>query len=149
MQSLVGRGGGSRAGSTGARPPAATRGSAARLVLTLAMLVTGGCAHGRPRKALPDEARAIGLTIKQHFREVNACYFAAKQGIPTLSGDLHLRFVLGSDGRIRESKVERSTLGSPAMVECVVREITALLFPGRATAEPIGFLWKASFEPMD
>jgi outer membrane biosynthesis protein TonB len=81
-----------------------------------------------------EETRSIEVIadlIKAQRDPVRACYDKARKDLPTLQGDMVIHFVLNPEGKIKEINlnVERSTLKSPAVVDCAIKVIKGIKFP--------------------
>jgi hypothetical protein len=121
---------------------------------------TVGSGHGRLAGAHVARAPAIrmGATtvsgrvppeviqriVRQNFGRFRACYEDALRGHPALQGRVSIRFVIAETGAVESAADGGSSIGSPAVVECVARAFRGLSFPqpdgGKVTVVyPISF----------
>jgi TonB family protein len=73
----------------------------------------------------------IAQIVKDNRKPVRECFDKAKKDIPDLAGDMTIHFVVDPDGKVKKAELnqERSTLKSPAVVDCAVKVIQAIKFP--------------------
>jgi hypothetical protein len=82
----------------------------------------------------PEETRTIEViqkVIKEHRPAVRDCYDKARKDLPSLQGDMVIHLVLDPAGKIKviELNQERSTLKSPAVVDCAINVLKHVDFP--------------------
>ena len=73
-----------------------------------------------------DEIRAV---VRKKSAEVRYCYEDALSTVPTLEGDVLVRFVISVTGAVASARVTSSTLGSEAVEECMIERVKAWTFP--------------------
>jgi len=73
----------------------------------------------------------IAQIIKDNRKGVRDCFEKAKKDLPDLKGDMVIHFVIDPEGKVKKAdlNVERSTLKSPAVVECSIKVLSAIKFP--------------------
>jgi hypothetical protein len=73
----------------------------------------------------------IAQIIKDNRKGVRDCFEKAKKDLPDLKGDMVIHFVIDPDGKVKKAdlNVERSTLKSPAVVDCSIKVLSAIKFP--------------------
>lgn len=73
----------------------------------------------------------IGQIVKDNRQPVRDCMDKAKKDLPDLKGDMVIHFVIDPEGKVKKAELnqERSTLKSPAVVDCAVKVISGLKFP--------------------
>jgi len=82
----------------------------------------------------PEETRTIEVIqkiIKEHRPAVRDCYDKARKELPSLQGDMVIHLVLDPAGKVKviELNQERSTLKSPAVVDCAISVLKSVSFP--------------------
>jgi len=75
----------------------------------------------------------IQRVVREHRREIRACYEAELQRNPDLEGRVSMAWIIAPDGTVSASRVESSSLNSNAVEECMARRIRQWRFP-----EPLG-----------
>ncbi len=93
-----------------------------------------GSADEAEAEAGEAETRTMAViqgVVKENRDSVRACYDKARETLPSLKGDLTIRFVLDPDGAVKEAEpnLERSTLKSPEVANCAVAAIEKIKFP--------------------
>jgi hypothetical protein len=81
--------------------------------------------------SLPKEV--ILAVIKDHGKEISACYDRELQAHPTLGGRVKARWLIGSNGRVSQAAVIETSLNNRAIEDCMVEKIKTWQFP-----EPLG-----------
>ena len=73
----------------------------------------------------------IAQIVKENRKPVRDCFEKAKKDLPDLKGDMVIHFVVDPDGKVKKAdlNVERSTLKSPAVVDCSIKVIQGIKFP--------------------
>ncbi|MDF3067174.1 MAG: hypothetical protein K0R38_2775 [Polyangiaceae bacterium] len=73
----------------------------------------------------------IAAVVKENRKPVRDCFEKAKKELPDLKGDMVIHFVVDPEGKVKKAELnqERSTLKSPAVVDCSLKVIGALKFP--------------------
>jgi hypothetical protein len=73
----------------------------------------------------------IAAVVKENRKPVRDCFEKAKKELPDLKGDMVIHFVVDPEGKVKKAELnqERSTLKSPAVVDCSLKVIAAIKFP--------------------
>lgn len=73
----------------------------------------------------------IAQIVKENRKPVRDCFEKAKKELPDLKGDMVIHFVVDPEGKVKKAELnqERSTLKSPAVVDCAVKAVLAIKFP--------------------
>lgn len=71
----------------------------------------------------------IRRIIRRHLNEVKYCYQSGLAKSPDLSGQVVVQFTIGATGQVVVSKVQSSTLKSPAVESCITAAVRRWLFP--------------------
>jgi hypothetical protein len=73
----------------------------------------------------------IGQIVKDNRKPVRECFDKAKKDLPDLKGDMVIHFVVDPDGKVKKADLnqERSTIKSPAVVDCSIKIIFGIKFP--------------------
>ena len=73
----------------------------------------------------------IGQIVKDNRKPVRECFDKAKKDLPDLKGDMVIHFVVDPDGKVKKADLnqERSTIKSPAVVDCSIKIILGIKFP--------------------
>jgi hypothetical protein len=89
----------------------------------------------------PEHVRGI---VRAGYARMRSCYEAGLLRNPELEGRLSIRFVIGRSGRVREARIQETSLSDSAVTKCVLGVFSALEFmapdPGEVTVVyPIHF----------
>jgi len=91
----------------------------------------------RPARARdPYPVEQIAEVVRRHRAELRHCYQDVARGDPTLSGQLHVRFVVDPAGSARRVTLRRSTLDSERVAHCVLSAIRNWSFSEPPNGEP-------------
>jgi hypothetical protein len=73
----------------------------------------------------------VAQVIKDNRKPVRDCFDKAKKDLPDLKGDMVIHFVIDPDGKVKKADLnqERSTIKSPAVVDCSIKVIQGIKFP--------------------
>lgn len=73
----------------------------------------------------------IAQIVKENRKPVRECFDKAKKDLPDLKGDMVIHFVVDPDGKVKKADLnqERSTIKSPAVVDCSIKLILGIKFP--------------------
>lgn len=73
----------------------------------------------------------IAQIVKDNRKPVRECFDKAKKDLPDLKGDMVIHFVVDPDGKVKKAELnqERSTIKSPAVVDCSIKVIQGIKFP--------------------
>lgn len=73
----------------------------------------------------------IAKIVKDNRQPVRDCMDKAKKDLPDLKGDMVIHFVIDPDGKVKKAELnqERSTLKSPAVVDCAIKVVQGIKFP--------------------
>jgi len=73
----------------------------------------------------------IAQVVKDNRKGVRDCFEKAKKELPDLKGDMVIHFVINPEGKVRTAdlNIERSTLKSPAVVDCSIKVVQGIKFP--------------------
>jgi hypothetical protein len=73
----------------------------------------------------------IAQIVKENRKPVRECFDKAKKDLPDLKGDMVIHFVVDPDGRVKKADLnqERSTIKSPAVVDCSIKVLQGIKFP--------------------
>jgi serine/threonine protein kinase len=75
------------------------------------------------------EMDVVSRVIREHRREIVACYETALQRTPELQGRIDVDFVIGPDGFVDRTNLRASTLSTPTVGSCAIRRIMEWRFP--------------------
>jgi len=73
----------------------------------------------------------IAQIVKDNRKPVRECFDKAKKDLPNLKGDMVIHFIVDPDGKVKKADLnqERSTIKSPAVVDCSIKVILGIKFP--------------------
>ncbi len=73
----------------------------------------------------------IAQVVKENRKPVRECFDKAKKDLPDLKGDMVIHFVVDPDGKVKKADLnqERSTIKSPAVVDCAIKILQGIKFP--------------------
>lgn len=78
----------------------------------------------------PKDREAVRNSIKSTLSDFRVCYETQLKTDPNSSGKIIVEFVIGSTGRIQESKIiESDFVGSDSMNKCVLKCLQNIEFP--------------------
>ncbi|MCY1015852.1 AgmX/PglI C-terminal domain-containing protein [Pyxidicoccus sp. MSG2] len=104
-------------------------------------------ASARPLGQLDkDQIRAV---IGANRAQIRGCYETRLESAPNLRGKVVIRFVIGADGQVLESKVRESTVGDAELEGCVTARVGTFRFPptgGGVVIVTYPFIFKTSPE---
>ena len=72
---------------------------------------------------------AVQAAIAKYLNQVRACYEEGLQRRPGMTGTVRVNFEIAPNGSVNYSRVNRSSLGSPGVENCIVRKMKGWLFP--------------------
>jgi len=75
----------------------------------------------------------IQQVIRRHLHELHSCYEQSLRSCPSLQGKVQVKFVIAPDGSVADAQEQGSTELSPAVVKCVVKVFSEMVFP-----QPVG-----------
>lgn len=123
-----GGGGGGGGGGRGGGAPAEAR-----------VAVTTGAAQARGGLS----GEQIRRVVMNHIGAVRTCYEMEAQRNPGLKGGVTVEWQIDPSGKVTSASVASSTLGSPRVEGCVVRQVRRLRFPtSDAPTKVAGFPFK-------
>jgi len=71
----------------------------------------------------------IDAVIKRKMSQIRYCYQRELQKNPNLSGKLTIKFTIAKDGSVSQAGVKTSSMGNPAVDQCVVQRFYQMTFP--------------------
>jgi hypothetical protein len=86
---------------------------------------------GAEGKAETRTMEVIAQIVKDNRKPVRECFEKAKKELPDLKGDMVIHFVVDPEGKVKKAELnqERSTLKSPAVVDCSIKVVQGIKFP--------------------
>ncbi len=81
----------------------------------------------------------IGRVIQNHTTKLRACYQQELARDPRLRGTVVVRFTIRRDGSVSEAYVSKTTLESPRVEACVLRQIRKLVFPASEASQQVSY----------
>ena len=100
------------------------------LSLAAAALVSAKVEAGEDATAQGSLDKAvIRNVIRQHLDEVKKCYETQLEKNKSLAGRVVVHVVIGADGKVTESRIEETSLHSPAGEQCIVDAVHGWEFP--------------------
>ncbi len=70
---------------------------------------------------------------------IAGCYTIGLVGNPALAGTVTVRFTIGTDGKVGDAAVSKSTIGNSDVESCIVRVVGTWTFAGGSPTETIEF----------
>jgi outer membrane biosynthesis protein TonB len=71
----------------------------------------------------------IQRVVREHRREIRACYEAELQRNPELAGRISVEWVISPDGAVAAAQIENSTMNNAEVEGCLTRRIRSWRFP--------------------
>jgi outer membrane biosynthesis protein TonB len=98
------------------------------------------------------ETRTMDVIRKQvldNRKAARKCYEDARKDLKDLKGDVVIHFVIDPEGSVKSAELnqERSTLKSPAVVDCVIGVIKGIKFPKSSRAMETSTNYPFNFTP--
>lgn len=75
------------------------------------------------------DKQLIRNVIRDHINEIKRCYQVELDKNENLEGRVHVNFIIGKDGKVTQSTLEQTTLGSPSAEKCIVNAVRSWQFP--------------------
>ncbi len=100
----------------------------------------------------PPETRTMEViqqAVKDNRKAARKCYEDARKDLKDLKGDVVVHFVIDPEGKVKSAELnqERSTLKSPAVVNCVLDVIKGIHFPKSSRAMETSTNYPFNFTP--
>lgn len=91
----------------------------------------------------------IRKLVMDNRKAARKCYEDARKDLKDLQGNVVIHFVLDPDGKVKSADLnqERSTLKSPAVVDCVIGVIKGIQFPRSSRAMETTANYPFNFTP--
>jgi hypothetical protein len=91
----------------------------------------------------------IRTLVMDNRKAARKCYEDARKDLKDLKGDVTIHFVLDPEGKVKTAELnqERSTLKSPAVVDCVIGVIKGIKFPKSSRAMETSTNYPFNFTP--
>lgn len=75
------------------------------------------------------DKQLIRNVIRDHINEIKRCYQVELDKKENLEGRVQVNFTIGRDGKVTQSTLEQTTLGSPSAEKCIVNAVRSWQFP--------------------
>jgi TonB family protein len=106
-----------------------------RFELPAGMTLAEGLAKGLVGSLEKEHIRAV---IREHLASVKGCYDEGLRDAPHAQGRVVIQFVVSGTGTVAVSRIAESSLGLPAVEQCIARQSCAWQFsPPRGGGEVI------------
>jgi hypothetical protein len=96
----------------------------------------GGTVAGASARAIGVQGSidrdAVAKAVNSHLQEVRACYERALLKAPGLAGKVVLEWTLSTSGSVVSARTKSSTLQSPEVEACILRQLSQWDFPRAA-----------------
>jgi outer membrane biosynthesis protein TonB len=91
----------------------------------------------------------IRKLVMDNRKAARKCYEDARKDLKDLKGDVVIHFVIDPEGNVKSAELnqERSTLKSPAVVDCVIGVIKGIKFPKSSRAMETSTNYPFNFTP--
>jgi TonB family protein len=103
-----------------------------------------------PRPAAPRAGLTpaqVGATVRTHRREVEACHDRARmQAVAEISGRVHVRARIATDGQVSSVQVTRTTASNHQLESCIVQAFGRWRFPLPAGGAPADITYTFIFD---
>ncbi|MFH1129707.1 MAG: AgmX/PglI C-terminal domain-containing protein, partial [Pseudomonadota bacterium] len=90
------------------------------------------------------DAESIQMVIQHHLPRIRVCHDRATKNGTAVMGAVDIRIVIGSDGRVQSSLVDRNTTGHFGLGQCIANLIQQWRFPRPLSGEAI-FIYPFNF----
>jgi hypothetical protein len=81
----------------------------------------------------------IHRVVRSHAKSLQACYTAESSKDPTIHGSVRVKWLISADGSVSDQHVEASTLQSPRVEACVLRDVGSWQFPASDGRNEVSF----------
>jgi hypothetical protein len=104
---------------------------------------------GDPKAPETRTMDVIRKLVMDNRKAARKCYEDARKDLKDLKGDVTIHFVLDPEGNVKTAELnqERSTLKSPAVVDCVIGVIKGIKFPKSSRAMETSTNYPFNFTP--
>ena len=85
--------------------------------------------EAEPRVTGSLDKELIRGVIRDHLSQVRYCYEKALVRSPGLFGKVNTVWTIGADGRVRDAKVDSTTMAHPEVSSCITSKILTWSFP--------------------
>lgn len=94
------------------------------------------------------DSGVVVQAIRTRLRAIQACYEAQLAHTPTLTGRILIAFRIPPSGRLEHAEAREDSVGSPALVECMIRVLSELRFRPGPIGGPVGYAYPFVFAPQ-
>ena len=108
--------------------------------------------HPVSKAAAPRSKDVVRDVIFKHIGEVKHCYELELEKNQDLAGRVMVNFTISADGKVTESKIDKTTLRNETVEKCIVEAVRTWEFPkpkGGIVTVTYPFLLAASGEDAD
>lgn len=91
------------------------------------------------------ESEDIRREIGSHLSEIQPCYELAIDAVPGAAGKMLVRFLIVSDGSVRDAEVRANHPTLKAAEECVLNQVRAMRFTPRSEEGELEILYPFYF----
>ncbi|RMF18524.1 MAG: TonB family protein [Candidatus Dadabacteria bacterium] len=74
-------------------------------------------------------ADAIRAVVEKNLRGIKFCYEKQLANNPDLKGKVVVQFTIGTDGKVKKYKIEKSSLNNPDVERCILSRVRRWTFP--------------------
>jgi hypothetical protein len=136
-------------GCGGSQPPPVAPEAAAPAAPASATDAPATAPSGDPKAPETRTMDVIRKLVMDNRKAARKCYEDARKDLKDLKGDVTIHFVLDPEGNVKTAELnqERSTLKSPAVVDCVIGVIKGIKFPKSSRAMETSTNYPFNFTP--
>ena len=71
----------------------------------------------------------IEKTLSKYLEKFQRCYEKALLSDPSISGEVQMRWTIGTSGHVSEAQVVRSEMNKKPLHDCLTKELGKIVFP--------------------
>ncbi|HEY7372910.1 MAG TPA: AgmX/PglI C-terminal domain-containing protein [Polyangia bacterium] len=132
-------------------PPGQTRAAAGSLFGRDTALAPGALAPdgSQPSPGADLDKEIVRRIIRRHINEVKVCYDKELAAHPYLGGTITVAFLIPPSGIVSQTHVSQSTMGYPAIEDCVGRTMCGWEFPHPLDGRSVVINYPYKLSPAD
>jgi len=105
------------------------------IIVAIILSTTASCAE--PAVQVERDAQSIRSTVREHSREIAACYDSLLEQTPDAQGSVVASFAIDPSGAVSQVSIASDDLASPDLEACMVSAIESWLFAPVESSEPV------------
>lgn len=91
----------------------------------------------------------IATVIRANLNQIRHCYEKLLQSSPNSAGKIKMKFVVGTNGRVKSTQITNSTISNGVMKNCVRNSVRRWAFPKPRGGSPVTVNYPFVFNPLN